>query len=64
MDKGLTLRDICVEWDQQSPEPAWGSALVLRDIDELRMEGFHGSPGSRAAGVPAIQKERVRDVRP
>ena len=61
---GLTLRDIYVEWDQQSPEPAWGSALVLRDVDQLRMEGFHGSPGSRAAGVQVIQKERVRDVRP
>ncbi len=59
---GLTLRNIDVEWDSQSPEPAWGSALVLRDIDQLIMEGFHGSPGSRAAGLQAIQRERVRDA--
>jgi hypothetical protein len=59
--EGLTLRNIDVRWDDQSPEPAWGSALVLRGIDQLRMDGFHGSPGSRAAGVQVIQRERVRD---
>ena len=62
--EGLTLRDIDVDWDDQSPEPAWGSALVLRDIDQLVIEGFRGRPGSRNAGVPAIQKERVRDAHP
>ena len=59
--EGLTLRNIDVGWDDDAPEPAWGSALVLRDIDRLRLDGFHGSPGSRAAGVPSIQRERVRD---
>lgn len=60
---GLVLRDIDIEWDNQSPEPAWGSALALRDIDRLRMEGVHGRAGSATAGVPAIQKERVNEVR-
>lgn len=59
--EGLTLRNIDVGWDDGSPEPAWGSALVLRDIDQLRLDGFHGSPGRRASGVLAIQRERVRD---
>ena len=61
--EGLTLRNIDVAWDDQFPEPAWGSALVLRDIDQLTMDGFHGSPGSRAADVPAVQRERVHDPR-
>jgi hypothetical protein len=58
---GLILRNVEVEWDTTSPEPAWGSALVLRDIERLRMEGFHGQAGSKAANVEAIQKERVTD---
>ncbi len=62
--EGLTLRDIDVDWDDQSPEPAWGSALVLRDIGGLRMESFHGRPGSRAVGALSVQKERVRDAVP
>ena len=62
--EGLTLRDVEVDWDDQSPEPAWGSALVLRDIDRSEDDGFRGRPGSRDAAVPAVQKERVREVLP
>ena len=57
---GLTLRNIDVDWDDQSPEPAWGSALVLRDIGRLVLDAFHGTSGSREPGVPAIVKLRVR----
>jgi hypothetical protein len=60
---GLTLRDIEVEWDDKAPEPAWGSALVLRDVEGLRMEGFRGTPGSRAAGAVAVARERVQEAR-
>jgi polygalacturonase len=62
--QGLTLRDIDVDWDDKSPEPAWGSALVLRDVSDLRMTGFRGKAGSRDAAVPAIQKERVKEALP
>jgi hypothetical protein len=61
---GLTLRDIQVEWDDQSPEPAWGSALVLRDIDRLDMDGIHATAGATKPGTNAVERERVRDVRP
>jgi hypothetical protein len=57
---GLTMRNIDLDWDDESPEPAWGSALVLRDVNRLRMEGFQGRPGSRTTDVPAVLKERVR----
>jgi hypothetical protein len=57
---GLTLRNVEVEWDEQAPEPAWGSALTLRDVSGLRLEGFHGR-GARA-DVPAIRRERVREA--
>jgi hypothetical protein len=62
--QGLTLRDIEVDWDDQAPEPAWGSALVMRDVGDLRMTGFRGRAGSRDAAVPAVQKERVKEVLP
>jgi hypothetical protein len=60
--QGLTLRDVEVEWAHDEPEPMWGSALVLRDIDHVRMDGFRGNAGSRKAGTPAIQRERVMEV--
>lgn len=61
---GLTLRDVKVDWDDQSPEPSWGSALVLRDIDGLEMNGFRGRAGSRNASVPPVRKERVKEGAP
>lgn len=60
--RGLTLRNIEVDWDDQAPEPSWGSALVMRDVDQLRMDGFRGRAGNRDAGVPAILRERVQEV--
>ncbi len=62
--QGLTLRDVQVAWDRQSPEPAWGSALVLRDVEGLRMEGFRGLAGSMNTEVPAVLRERVKEVEP
>lgn len=62
--ENLTLRDILVEWDQEAPEPAWGGALALSDIDGLEIEGFHGQSGSRDPSVPAVLKERVREAAP
>jgi hypothetical protein len=62
--QGLALRDINVDWDDQSAEPSWGSALVLRDIDGLEMDGFRGRAGSQDASVPAVRNERVKEVAP
>jgi polygalacturonase len=58
---GLTLRNVEVEWDEQAPEPAWGSALALTDVDRLQLEGFIGNAGRR--GLPAVRRERVREGR-
>jgi Glycosyl hydrolases family 28 len=58
---GLTLRNIDVNWDERSPEPAWGSALVLRDVSRLILDGFRGRAGSRDPGTPAIIKQRVNE---
>jgi hypothetical protein len=58
---GLTLRNVEVEWDDQTPEPAWRSALVLRSIDRLRVEGFRGRAGG-GPGVPAVVKTQVNEA--
>jgi hypothetical protein len=56
--RGLKLREVEVEWDQANPEPKWGSALVLRDIEGLDLREFRGEAGQ--PGVPAIVRERVK----
>lgn len=56
--KRLTLRNVEVEWDQEAPEPGWQSALVLRDVEDLVLEGFKG--GAARDGLPAVLRERVR----
>ena len=58
---GLRLRDLEIDWDTESPEPAWGSALVLRDVKGLVMESFRGKAGARDADVPAVRKEREEE---
>jgi len=60
--QGLTLHDVTVDWDNAAAEPAWGSALVLRDVNDLLMNGFRGRAGSRDPAVPAVRKERVKEV--
>jgi hypothetical protein len=62
--QGLTLRGLEVDWDDETPEPGWGSALVMREVGELLMSGFRGRSGSRDPAVPSIQKAQVKEVLP
>ena len=55
--KRLTLRNLEVEWDTQEPEPGWQSALVLRDVEALTLDGFKGEAGR--SGLPPIVRERA-----
>jgi hypothetical protein len=57
---GLTLRNVEVSWDWDTPEPKWGSALVLRDVSNLVLQDFHGQASRRDETIPAIHKENVR----
>ena len=57
----LNLRNIDVDWDERSPEPAWGSALVLRDVSRLTLGEFRGRAGSKDPGTPAIIRMRVKE---
>ena len=59
---GLTLRGVEVGWDRETPEPNWGSALVLRDISNLVLQDFHGQ-AAVPSGLPALAKENVTERR-
>jgi hypothetical protein len=56
---GLTLRNVDVSWDREKPEAKWGSALVLRDVSNLVLEGFQAEPGQLDGSVEAIVRENV-----
>jgi hypothetical protein len=56
---GLTLRGLEVEWDRESPEPKWGSALVLREISNLVLQDFYGHAAQPDGPIPAVQEENV-----
>jgi hypothetical protein len=58
--ENLTVEDVAVEWDRDAPEPAWRSALVLRDITGLVMDRFRGA--AARPETAAIVRERVTDV--
>jgi hypothetical protein len=55
--QSLAIDDVSVEWDREAPEPAWCSALVLRDITGLLLERFRGA--AARPDLPAIVKERI-----
>ncbi len=59
---GLNLRDVEVDWDRETPEPKWGSGLVLRDISNLVLQDFCGQAAVPSA-LPAIVKENVTERR-
>ncbi|MBI5383565.1 MAG: right-handed parallel beta-helix repeat-containing protein [Verrucomicrobia bacterium] len=56
---GLTLRDVEVDWDREKAEPQWGSALVLRNISNLVLQGFRGQAARPAGPLPAVAEENV-----
>jgi len=56
---GLILRGLEVSWDRDTPEPKWGSALVLHDVSNLVLQDFQGQAGRPDTAVPAILKENV-----
>ncbi len=55
--KGLTLRNLEVSWDREPAEPGWQSALVLRDVEGLILEGFKGEAGR--SSLPPVVRERT-----
>jgi hypothetical protein len=52
--KGLTLRDVSVEWNEQETEAGWQSALVLKNVRDFVIDTFSARQGLRNKDVPAL----------
>ncbi len=51
---GVRVRDLSVRWSEEETEPKWRSALVLRKVSDVDVDGFKGRqglPGSNAAPI-------------
>jgi hypothetical protein len=55
--KDLRMRDVRVRWAEDKIEPKWGSALVLRRIGHVELEGFEGRPGLPGGTAPVVLVE-------
>ena len=55
--RGLKLRDVSVEWNEKEKEPAWKSALVLRNISDFTVDTFSGRQGLTDNDSEAIRLE-------
>lgn len=56
---GLTLSQVSVDRDRENSEPKWASALVLRDISNLVLQGLQGQAARPDGPLPAIVESNV-----
>jgi polygalacturonase len=59
---GLTLRNVAVRWNEETPEPKWRSALVLKDVRRLEIDTFSARQGLKSGAAPAMVLENVTDA--
>ncbi|MBW6501133.1 MAG: right-handed parallel beta-helix repeat-containing protein [Bacteroidales bacterium] len=59
--KGLFIRDMTVKWDEGNPEPAWKSALFLKNVSGFEIRSFSGRQGLINGSDPAIHLENISD---
>ena len=59
--KDLKLRNVSAAWDEAKPEEKWGSALRLKDVTGLEVDGFTGRQGLKAGSAAVIVLENVVD---
>lgn len=52
--RDLQLHNITVEWSETPTEPAWQSALVLKNAVGFTIDNFSGRQGPKNKSVPAI----------
>jgi hypothetical protein len=57
---GLKLENVTVRWQDEQPEPAWKSALVLRRVRNLDIQGLDVRQGLLKGPSPAVWFEDVQ----
>ena len=58
---GLQLRDVSVEWNEKETEPAWQSALILKNIQDFTVDTFSGRHGLMEKDLPSIVVDNCVD---
>jgi hypothetical protein len=58
----LSIRDLSVNWSEDSVEEKWQSALVLKNISDLELRYFSGRQGWKESDKPAIVLDNVSEV--
>ena len=51
---GLQMRDVSIKWKDEPTEPAWQSALVLKNVRDFTIDSFSGRQGLKKKNNPAI----------
>lgn len=59
--KGLVLDDVSVSWDEDKTEPKWGSALYIKNVEDLTINGFKGRQGLIGSDFPVIHLINVKN---
>jgi hypothetical protein len=57
----LRLRRVDIRWTDAKPEPAWQSALALKDASEFELDNISVRQGLPGSTIPAIILENARD---
>lgn len=52
--RGLKLRDVSVDWNEKQTEPAWQSALAMKNVSDFTIDSFSGRQGLLAKDIPAV----------
>ncbi|MGC3945031.1 MAG: glycosyl hydrolase family 28 protein [Chryseolinea sp.] len=59
--RDLQLSSVSVEWSETPTEPAWQSALALKNVTGFTIDNFSGRQGLRNKAIPAINLENCTD---
>lgn len=60
--RNLTIQGLTVNWQDEAPEPQWGSALVLSDVEEVQVGNFTGRQGRLHSEDPVISLHNAQSV--
>jgi polygalacturonase len=58
---GLQMRDVSIKWNEAQTEPAWQSALVLKNVRDFTIDSFAGRQGLKTKDSPAIVLDNCVD---
>ena len=58
---GLRLENLSIRWDDTQPEPQWKSAIALKGVRRIEIDGLNVRQGPVKGPAPAVFFEQVED---